>query len=112
MTISRTVREFYEENIPFRIFHGSSNSTRAAARQQVVDISSLNHVLHIDRVKKTALVEPGIAMDELVKELLPHNLMPAVVPNFLASQQAARSLEPQQRVRRSAMVISTRLSTR
>ncbi|KAJ4323432.1 hypothetical protein N0V94_001905 [Neodidymelliopsis sp. IMI 364377] len=80
--ISRTVREFYEQNIPFRIFHGSSNSTRAAARQQIVDISSLNHVLHIDRVKKTALVEPGIAMDKLVKELIPHNLMPAVVPEF------------------------------
>lgn len=36
----------------------------------------------MDRTKKTALVESGIAMDELVKHLLPYNLMPAVVPEF------------------------------
>lgn len=80
--VSQTVRQYYEQNIPFRIFHGSSNSTRAAARQQVVDISSLNHILHIDHTNKTALVEPGIAMDALVRALLPHKLIPAVVPEF------------------------------
>lgn len=31
--VSRSVRTFYEKKVPFQIFHGSSNSTRAAARQ-------------------------------------------------------------------------------
>ncbi|KAH5532800.1 delta-sterol reductase [Parastagonospora nodorum] len=81
-TVSRSVRNFYEKKVPFRIFHGSSNSTRAAARQEIVDISGLKHIIYVDKTKKTALVEPGIAMDELVKHLLPYNLMPAVVPEF------------------------------
>jgi delta24-sterol reductase len=80
--ISRSVKTFYEKRVPFRIYHGSSNSTRAVARQEIVDISKLNNVILIDEAKKTALVEPGIAMDELVKQLLPLNLMPAVVPEF------------------------------
>jgi len=80
--ISQSVNRFYKENVPFRIFHGSSNSTRAAARQKVVDISDLNHIISVDEVKKTVLVEPGIAMDSLVKNLLRYNLMPAVVPEF------------------------------
>lgn len=80
--ISDVVKSFYEAKIPFRIFHGSSNSTRATPRQQVVDISGLNNIVHIDREKKIALVEPGIAMDVLVKKLLPHGFMPAVVPEF------------------------------
>jgi delta24-sterol reductase len=80
--ISQIVKTFYEKNVPFRIFHGSSNSTRTAARQKIVDISGLNHIIFVDKIKKTALVEPGIAMDELVKHLLRYNLMPAVVPEF------------------------------
>jgi delta24-sterol reductase len=81
-SISQCVKKFYENKVPFRIYHGSSNSTRAAARQEIVDISKLNNVISIDESKKTALVEPGIAMDELVKKLLPLDLMPAVVPEF------------------------------
>ncbi|KAF1913559.1 hypothetical protein BDU57DRAFT_479866 [Ampelomyces quisqualis] len=80
--ISRAVRTFYDQKVPFRIYHGSSNSTRAAARQDVVDISGLNHVIAVDANRKTALVEPGVAMDELIKHLLAYNLMPAVVPEF------------------------------
>ncbi|KAF1841417.1 FAD-binding domain-containing protein [Cucurbitaria berberidis CBS 394.84] len=81
-TISQTVKSFYDQKIPFRIFHGSSNSTRVAARQPIIDISKLNHVIAIDATRKIALVEPGIAMDELVKSLLAHKLLPAVVPEF------------------------------
>jgi delta24-sterol reductase len=80
--ISANVQRFYENKIPFRIFHGSSNSTRAANRQQIVDISALNNLISIDKVKKVAIVEPGIAMDDVVRRLIPLNLMPAVVPEF------------------------------
>jgi delta24-sterol reductase len=79
---SQAVNKFYEQNLSFRIFHGSSNSTCAAARRDVVDISDLKHIISINQVKKTALIEPGIPTDELVKYLLRHNLMPAVVPEL------------------------------
>jgi delta24-sterol reductase len=80
--ISKCVQGLYEQRVAFRIFHGSSNSTRAAARQETVDISELNHVVFVDQARKTALVEPGIAMDELVRHLLRYGLMPVVVPEF------------------------------
>ncbi|OAL05723.1 FAD-binding domain-containing protein [Phaeosphaeriaceae sp. SRC1lsM3a] len=80
--ISGAVKAFYKQKVAFRIYHGSSNSTRAASRQEIVDISGLKHLISIDKKNKTALVEPGIAMDELLKSLLPHGLMPAVVPEF------------------------------
>lgn len=80
--ISDAVKTFYKRKVPFRIYHGSSNSTRAASRQEVFDISGLNHLISIDKKNNTALVEPGIAMDELLKLLLPHGLIPAVVPEF------------------------------
>ncbi|XPS94009.1 hypothetical protein M3J09_003335 [Ascochyta lentis] len=80
--VSQTVRRYYEQNVPFRIFHGSSNSTRAAARQEIVDISALKHVLRVDKERMTALVEPGVAMDSLVRTLIPFGVMPAVVPEF------------------------------
>jgi delta24-sterol reductase len=80
--ISANVQRFYEDKILFRIFYGSSNSTRVANRQENVNISALNNLISIDKVKKVVIVEPGIAMDDLAKRLIPLNLMPAVVPEF------------------------------
>jgi delta24-sterol reductase len=82
LSVLDSVKSFFQDRVAFRIFRGSSNSTRAAAQQQVVDISAINHLISIDETRKTAVVEPGIAMDQLVKQLLGHNLMPAVVPEF------------------------------
>jgi delta24-sterol reductase len=105
--ISHAVRTFYAQKVPFRIFHGSSDSTRAAARQEVVDISGLNHVIAVNSDKKTVLVEPGVAMDEQIKHLLPFHLMPAVVPEFPGITAAPQVLQP--RASLSAMDTSTRL---
>jgi FAD/FMN-containing dehydrogenase len=48
----------------------------------VVGTSSLNHVLSIDKETKTALVEPNVPMDTLVKATLEYNLIPPVVLEF------------------------------
>lgn len=48
----------------------------------MVDTSSLNHVLKIDKKTKTALVEPNVPMDALVKATLQHGLVPPVVMEF------------------------------
>lgn len=82
--ISAKVRQFYDKKIPFRISHGSTNSTRHSLikRQNVVDTSQLCRVLSIDRERRTALVEPNVPMDKLVAATLPHGLIPPVVMEF------------------------------
>ncbi|KAF2844969.1 FAD-binding domain-containing protein [Plenodomus tracheiphilus IPT5] len=78
------IQQFYATKRPFRVYHGSTNSTRQADfdRDAIVDVSSLNHVLSIDCAKKTALVEPNVPMDALVHETMKHGLLPPVVMEF------------------------------
>lgn len=49
---------------------------------RTIDISTLSHVLSVDTVKETVLVEPSVAMDALVEASLPHGLVPPVVMEF------------------------------
>ncbi|KAF3761330.1 FAD-binding domain-containing protein [Cryphonectria parasitica EP155] len=84
-TISKTVKQFYASKEPYRIFHGSTNSTRptqAHARSKVVDISALRNVLSVDTNARTALVEPNVPMDALVSHTLKYGLVPPVVMEF------------------------------
>lgn len=83
-SIASKVRSFYDRKVPFRISHGSTNSTRLdlTKRKNVIDTSTLCNVLHIDRKRKTALVEPNVPMDKLVAATLPHGLVPPVVMEF------------------------------
>ncbi|KAK3716414.1 hypothetical protein LTR37_006564 [Vermiconidia calcicola] len=82
--ISTRVEAFYQAKTPFRLYHGSTNSTqhRKVDPNQMIDTSGLNHILGIDREKKTCLVEPNVAMDELVNAVMPHGLLPPVVMEF------------------------------
>lgn len=85
-TIAAQTRGFYERRAPFRIYHGSTNTTRPSTRRrdQLVDTSKLNHVLHVDVQKKSVLVEPNVPMDDLVAATLQHGLIPPVVMEFPA----------------------------
>tara|TARA_R110002003_G_scaffold2382_2_gene24234 strand:- start:12449 stop:13960 length:1512 start_codon:yes stop_codon:yes gene_type:complete len=78
------IQHFYNTKTPFRVYHGSTNSTRHAGfdRDAIVDVSSLNHVLSIDHEKRTALVEPNVPMDALVLETKKAGLLPPVVMEF------------------------------
>ncbi|KXT13316.1 hypothetical protein AC579_7224 [Pseudocercospora musae] len=84
--ISERVRGFYERKEKFRIYHGSTNSTRKSALgrdpETVVDTSKLNHVVSVDVDRRTALVEPNVPMDRLVEETLKYGLVPPVVMEF------------------------------
>jgi Delta24-sterol reductase len=83
--ISSTVRAFYNAKEAYRIFHGSTNSTRPqphGSRARVVDISALRNVLSVDEARRTALVEPNVPMDRLVESTLKHGLVPPVVMEF------------------------------
>ncbi|KAI4871079.1 hypothetical protein F4820DRAFT_401353 [Hypoxylon rubiginosum] len=83
--VSATVRSLFERGEPYRIGHGSTNSTRPPhqkAGARVVDISRLRHVLSIDAAARTALVEPNVPMDRLVEETMRRGLVPPVVMEF------------------------------
>ena len=81
--ISASVRGFYDRKEKFRIYHGSTNSTRGASKgKKQVDTSQLSSVLKVDTEKQTALVEPNVSMDRLVEATLKYGLVPPVVMEF------------------------------
>ncbi|VUC27505.1 unnamed protein product [Clonostachys rosea] len=80
--IAAAVRGYFERSEPYRIFHGSTNSTRPRPKTRLVDISGLSNVISVDRATRTALVEPNVPMDRLVESTLPHGLVPPVVMEF------------------------------
>ena len=82
--IAARARHFYERKEPFRIYHGSTNTTRTSQRRrdQLIDTSGLNHVLQVDAQAKTVLVEPNVPMDDLVEVTLRQGLVPPVVMEF------------------------------
>lgn len=80
--VSAAVRYFYETEEKFRVFHGSTNSTRPLHHDKIVDTSALSQIIKIDTQKQTILVEPNVPMDRLVEETLKHGLVPPVVMEF------------------------------
>jgi delta24-sterol reductase len=84
--IAATIREFYSRKEPFRIYHGSTNSTRKSQydTNRIVDTSGLSNILKVDTMTKTALVEPNVPMDRLVAATLQCGLIPPVVMEFPA----------------------------
>ncbi|KAM3065074.1 hypothetical protein ACMFMF_011385 [Clarireedia jacksonii] len=79
--ISRHVHDFHLRQTPFRIYHGSSSSTNPPNLDptQIIDTTSLTHILSISAERKTALVEPNVSMRALVAAALEYNLVPLVV---------------------------------
>ena len=80
--IAETVMAFYTRREPFRIYHGSTNSTRPAHKDHFLDISKLSNIIDIDTESRIARVEPNVPMDKLVEATLKHNLIPPVVMEF------------------------------
>ncbi|QIX01715.1 hypothetical protein AMS68_007232 [Peltaster fructicola] len=85
-TISERVKYFYSRNEKFRIYHGSTSTTRATvlSRANTVDTSQMKHVIGVDKANKTITVEPKVSMVELVNATLEHGLLPPVVMEFPA----------------------------
>lgn len=83
-SIARQVRSYHERGKSFRVYHGSTNSTRVVRFDPaaMVNASSLTHVLSIDAKARTAIVEANVPMDQLVRATLEHGLIPPVVMEF------------------------------
>lgn len=82
--LAAQISDFTQAGVPFRIYHGNTNSTRTLSfdRRTTVDTSQLDNVLAVDPVAKTALVESNVPMDVLVRATLRFGLVPPVVPEF------------------------------
>jgi delta24-sterol reductase len=82
--ISSSVEQLFAAEKPFRIYHGSTNSTRMQVfrKSEMIDISGLKNVLSVNAKSKTVIVEPNVPMDKLVKATLKHGLVPPVVMEF------------------------------
>ncbi|KAF2641749.1 FAD-binding domain-containing protein [Massarina eburnea CBS 473.64] len=85
-TISDRVKHFYSTKTAFRVYHGSTNSTRHADfdPSTIVDVSALNNILSISPSTLTATVEPNVPMHVLVRETTKVGLLPPVVMEFPA----------------------------
>ena len=85
-SVQRAVDGFYKNGSKVRIYHGSTTTTRSPNldMSKVVDISGLNEILEINVQERWALVEPNVAMDQLVDATLAFGLVPAVVPELPA----------------------------
>lgn len=79
--IAERAQAFQRSSTPFRIYHGSTLSTRESVRQRdrIIDTSRLNHVIRFNKQEKTVLVEPNVPMDALVDATLCEGLLPKVV---------------------------------
>ncbi|MBX6333911.1 FAD-binding oxidoreductase, partial [Candidatus Saccharibacteria bacterium] len=82
--LAKQIKRFYEQKKPFKVYHGSTNSTRVLSfdRDSMVDVSQFNRVLKVDKKRKVAIVEPNVPMDKLVEATLAHGLVPPVVTEF------------------------------
>ncbi len=82
--ISAQVADFYARRIPFKVYHGSTNSTRVLTfdKHSMIDVSGLGRVIKINKRAMTAIVEPNVPMDKLVQATLRQGLLPPVVMEF------------------------------
>ncbi len=77
---------FKKHKQQFRIYHGSSNTTRNNQKDpsKTVDVSELTSVLEINTSQQYAWVEANVSMGALVDATLALGYVPQVVPEFPA----------------------------
>ncbi|KAI0873620.1 FAD-binding domain-containing protein [Hypoxylon argillaceum] len=80
--IAKAVKAFYNRRESYRIFHGSTNSTRPQHHEKTIDISALSNIIEVNRDSRSVLVEPNVPMDKLIATTLRYGLIPPVVMEF------------------------------
>jgi len=82
--VATQVRSFYDRKEPFRIFHGSTSSTRSQEkdRKKMISTSDFTEILKVDPEKRIAIVEPNVSMEKLVDATLPYGLVAPVIMEF------------------------------
>lgn len=82
--IQKQVEYFHRERKHFRVYHGSTSSTRPISfqRDSIVDVSDMNRLFPINKETMTVQCEPKVPMDDLVAHCLKDGLVPKVVMEF------------------------------
>lgn len=82
--IQEQMKSFFARKQKVKIYHGSTNSTRAQKfeKDKFVDVSQLDRVIEINTNEQYILVEPNVPMDKLVEATLKSCLVPPVVMEF------------------------------
>jgi len=82
--LAARVQSFYNRKEPFRIYHGSTNSTRRTKydARKVISTEKFRSIIDIDTLNHLATVEPNVSMARLVDTTLIYGLIPQVVPEY------------------------------
>ncbi|KAF2671256.1 FAD-binding domain-containing protein [Microthyrium microscopicum] len=85
LAVSEQIKGFHDSGKQFRIYHGSTNSTRSDSTRHAdssVSLVELKNILSIDKEKLIVSAEPNVPFDALLKATLAQGLVPPVVPEF------------------------------
>ncbi|KAK5997921.1 Diminuto-like-like protein [Cladobotryum mycophilum] len=82
--IQEQVKYFYDNKKPFRVYHGSTSSTRPMSftRDSIVDTSKMDRLFPVDLETMTVKAEPKVPMDALAEHTLKHGVIPKIVMEF------------------------------
>lgn len=82
--IQQRVKHFHDIKKPFRVYHGSTSSTRPLAfrRDAIVDTSDMDRLFPVDLEAMTVRAEPKVPMDALAAHTLTRGVVPKIVMEF------------------------------
>lgn len=82
--IQERVKHFYDNKKQFRVYHGSTSSTRPLSfkRDQIVDTSDMDRLFPVNLETMTVQAEPKVPMDALAAHCLKHGVVPKIVMEF------------------------------
>jgi Delta24-sterol reductase len=82
--IQEQVKSFHAQKKKFRIYHGSTSSTRPLSfqRDAIVDTSDMDRLFPVDLETMTVKAEPKVPMDALAAHTLKHGVIPKIVMEF------------------------------
>lgn len=82
--IQAQVKHFHDNKKHFRVYHGSTSSTRPISftRDQIVDTSDMGRIFPVNKTSMTVQCEPKVPMDELAAHCLKQGVIPKIVMEF------------------------------
>jgi len=82
--IQEQVKYFHDNKKHFRVYHGSTSSTRPMVfkRDSIVDTSDLGRLFPVDKETMTVKAEPKVPMDVLAAHCLKEGVIPKIVMEF------------------------------
>lgn len=82
--IRSQVEKFHKEKKHFRVYHGSTSSTRPMqfTKDAIVNTSDLNRLFPVDTQRMTVQAEPNVPMDALAAHCIAAGYVPKIVMEF------------------------------